>query len=145
MSIVKNRQAGFNYTLSDSFKAGIVLEGWEVKAILAGQATFNGGSAFVRLRDSAAWLEGFTVTPLTQANKGLLQALEPARPRKLLLNKAELKKLSTLVQERGYALVPTEIIRERKLKLLLSVGKGKTRGDKRETIKARDAARRLAD
>lgn len=143
-TVVDNRQARHLYHIEEDFEAGIMLQGWEVKAILAGQATFNGGSSFVRLVDGEAFLDAFTITPLPQANKGLLLECQPVRLRKLLLNKSELTKLERRVRERGYTVVPLEVTYGRKLKVRIGLAKGKKLADKRETVKNRDHARETA-
>lgn len=144
LTVVENRQARHLYAIEDTFEAGLMLEGWEVKAILGGRATFNAGAAYVKLRDGEAFLESLTITPSAQDNKGLFEALEPGRPRKLLLNRSELSKLERRVATRGYTIVPLSIICKRKLKLIIGLAKGKTLVDKRETVKARDQKRDLA-
>lgn len=140
--LMSNRQATYAYVLGDQFEAGLVLEGWEVKAILAGQATFNGGNAHVRLRKGEAYLEQLTITPRRcEANQGLLHTCDPLRPRKLLLKKAELKKLTKRVAENGYTLVPIALVQSRKLKLQVALAKGKNQADKRHALKERDQRR----
>ena len=141
--VVENRQARHQYAIEDTFEAGIMLQGWEVKAILAGQATFNGGSAFVRLVEGEAFLDALTVTPLPYARKGLLEDLQPVRLRKLLLNKSELVKLSRRVAARGYTVVPLALTYNGKLKVDIGLAKGKKLADKRETLKQRDQQRDL--
>jgi SsrA-binding protein len=143
-TVVDNRQARHLYFIEDTVEAGIMLQGWEVKAILAGQANFNGGSSFVRLIDGEAFIDALTVTPLPQARKGLLEDLQPNRLRKLLLHKSELTKLSRKVAERGQTLVPLALTYNGKLKLQMGLAKGKKLADKRETIKDRDLTRSLA-
>lgn len=143
-TVVENRQARFNFFIEDTFEAGLILEGWEVKAILAGHATFNGGAAFIRMRDGEAYLESLTITPLTTNNLGLLRSCDPHRPKKLLLKKAELEKLRRKVAEKGFTVVPLALTYSRKLKLQIGLAKGKNTVDKRETIKARDQQRDLA-
>lgn len=140
-TVVENRQARHLYSIEDTFEAGIMLMGWEVKAILGGQATFNGGGAFVRIKDGEAFIDSLTITPLPQARKGLLEALEPNRQRKLLLNKSELKKLTRRVAERGYTVVPLSVTYGSKLKLNIGLAKGKNAADKRDTLKQRDVKR----
>lgn len=142
--VVENRQARHLYFIEDTFEAGLKLEGWEVKAILSGRATFNSGSAFVKLRNGEAFLESLTVTPAAQDQKGLLVDLQPMRPRKLLLNRSELRKLERRVTQSGYTVVPLSITLTRKLKLNIGLAKGKKQADKRDTVKARDQARDLA-
>lgn len=147
--VAENRQARHNYFIEDSVEAGIMLQGWEVKAILAGQANFNGGSAFIKLVQGEAYLDALTITPLAASNVGLLVDREPQRLRKLLLKKSELVKLERRVLEKGYTLVPLSLTYGRKLKLQVGVAKGKKLADKRETLKARDiereTQRQLAD
>jgi SsrA-binding protein len=143
-TVVDNRQARHQYFIEDTFEAGLMLRGWEVKSILAGQATFNGGSAFIRLKDGEAFVESLTITPTAQARKGLLEDLEPNRPRQLLLNKAELRKLERRVAERGYTVIPLALTYTRKLKLNIGLAKGKKLHDKRDTVRQRDQQRDLA-
>lgn len=140
-TILENRQARHLYSIEESMEAGLVLEGWEVKAILAGRANFNGGGAFVRMENGEAWLESMTITPLPMANQGLLAQHSPGRARKLLLHASELTKLSRRVAARGYTVVPLAVVRGRKLKLTIGLAKGKNHADKRNTIKQRDQAR----
>lgn len=142
-TILENRQARHLYFIQETLEAGLVLEGWEVKAILAGRANFNGGGAFIRLTGGEAWLDAMTISPLPTANQGLLARHDPARARKLLLKSSELAKLSRKVAERGYTVVPLEVIRGKKLKLKIGLAKGKNMADKRETLKKRDAEREI--
>ncbi len=139
--VAENRQARHNYFIEDTVQAGIMLQGWEVKAILAGQANFNGGSAFVKFEGGEAWLDALTVTPLASSDKGLLVDRQPLRRRKLLLKKQELKKLERRVLERGYTVVPLALTYTGKLKVDLGLARGKKLADKRETVKARDLDR----
>lgn len=140
---VQNRQARFNYEIKDELRAGIVLEGWEVKAVKAGRATFEGSSAFVRFQSGEAWLEGLTITPLPGSGMGLLIPIVPSRSRKLLLNKAEIAKLEVAVAQKGMTVVPTSLVFERRLKVMLGVAKGKNKADKRYTVKNRDVDREI--
>ncbi len=139
--VVENRQAHYLYAIEDTFEAGLMLEGWEVKAILGGRATFNGGSSFVRLIDDEAFVDALTITPLPQSNQGLLATMDPLRLRKLLLKKTELNKLQRRVAERGYTLVPLTLTQRGKLKLEIGLAKGKKLADKRQTLKDRDVQR----
>lgn len=142
--VLLNRPARHDYHIEETFIAGMVLEGWEVKAILAGRANFNGGGAFIRLRNSIATLEGMTITPLAHTDQGLLVPRDPHRSKVLLLNKVELAKLARKVVLRGYTLVPLAVLRERKLKLELGVAKGKALPDKRLAKKEQDLQRDAA-
>lgn len=143
-TVLENRQARHLYFIEDTFTAGMVLEGWEVKSILSGRANFNGGGAFIKFIGGEAWLEAMTITPLASTSQGLLVSRQPNRARKLLLTRAELNKLQDKVVKRGYTVVPLAVERDRKLKLVLGLAKGKKQHDKRETIKARDLTRSLA-
>ena len=140
-TVAENRQARHLFAIEDTFEAGIKLQGWEVKAILAGQVSFNGGSSYIRMVDGEAYIDSLTITPLIQAHKGLLEDLQPNRRRKLLLNKSELTKLSRRVTERGYTVVPLALTYTGKLKLDIGLAKGKNQADKRDTLKQRDQAR----
>jgi len=142
--MAENRQARHLFHIEDTFEAGIMLQGWEVKAIQAGQANFNGGSAFIRVDGTGAYLESLTVTPLANSNKGLLVDRQPNRSRTLLLRKAELNKLEKRVKERGYTVVPLMVTQGRKLKIVLGLAKGKKLADKRATLKERDLEREVA-
>ena len=140
--VADNRQARHLFFIEDSYEAGLILQGWEVKAILAGQATFNGGSSFIRFIDGDAYVDSLTITPLAQAYKGLAD-MQPTRLRKLLLNKSELRKLERRVLKRGYTVVPLALTYNGKLKLNIGLAKGKKQADKRETLKQRDVGRDL--
>lgn len=143
-TIAENRRARHDYHIEATFLAGLKLEGWEVKAILAGRGNFGMGGAFVRLREGEAFLEGAQITPLPQALNNALDNCEPHRTRKLLLNRSELSKLEKRVNERGYTIVPLAIIRgdgRGKLKLEIGMAKGKKQFDKRADEKARDLSR----
>lgn len=143
-TVVENRQARHLYSIEDTFTAGMILEGWEVKSILAGQATFNGGAAYVKLINGEAFIDTLTITPLAATNKGLLTERDPCRRRKLLLNKAELVKLSKKVAERGFTIVPLSLVNNGKLKLEIGLAKGKNQADKRATVKEREIKREMA-
>jgi SsrA-binding protein len=122
----------------------MILQGWEVKAMLAGQANFNGGSSFIRMVNGEAFIDALTITPLPQTNVGLLVDRQPNRLRKLLLNKSELNKLSKRVKENGYTVVPLALTLNGKIKLQVGLAKGKKQHDKRDTLKQRDVQRDIA-
>lgn len=143
-TVVDNRQARHLFFIEDTYEAGLVLEGWEVKAILAGQANFNGGAAYIRLENGEAFIDALTITPLANSNKGLLVDRQPNRRRKLLLHKAELLKLGKRIAERGFTLVPLSLTFRGKLKLQVGLAKGKKQADKRATLKERDIVRDVA-
>ena len=143
-TIIENRQARHLYTIEDTLEAGLVLEGWEVKAMLGGRANFNGGGAFIRFIGGEAFVDAMTITPLLEHHQGLLAPREPNRLRKLLLTKHELEKLGRKVAERGYTVVPLAVVRRRTLKLVIGLARGKKQHDKRETLKQRDLMRAAA-
>jgi SsrA-binding protein len=143
-TLLENRQARHNYFIADTLMAGLKLEGWEVKAIRAGRANFNGGNAFIRFHGGEAWLESMTITPLPQSSLGMLEPRLPARARKLLLNRSELTKLGKRVAQSGYTIVPLAVIDGRHFKLQIGLAKGKKQHDKRETLKERDQERAMA-
>lgn len=140
-TILENRQASHLYFIEEALEAGIVLEGWEVKAILSGRANFNGGGAYIRLCQGEAFIESMSITPQHESDQGLLSKRDPHRRRKLLLRASELAKLGKKVAERGYTIVPLRLTQGRKLKLEIGLAKGKRLPDKREAIKQRDLGR----
>lgn len=143
--LAENRQARHLYFIEDTLEVGVVLAGWEVKAILAGHATFNAGAAFVRLSTTEALVDSLSITPLpyVQASHTLVKP-DPLRARKLLLHKAELQRLVRKVAERGYTVVPLSLVYKKKVKLLIGLARGKKLVDKKDTIKRRDLDREQA-
>lgn len=140
----ENRKARHDYHIEETFEAGLMLQGWEVKAIKAGQANFTGSTAFVRLTGTGALLEALTVTPLAASAQGLLAAREPVRSRTLLLNKSEVARIAKRVNERGYTVVPLALTMGRTIKVSIGLAKGKKQADKREALRSRDLEREVA-
>ncbi len=135
MSIVQNKKALFDYFVEERYEAGLVLEGWEVKAIRAGRAQIKEG--YVILKDGAFHLIGAHISPLESASTHV-QA-DPVRTRKLLLNRDEISKLIGRVEQKGYTLVPLNLhFSKGRIKLEIGLAKGKKQYDKRETEKERD-------
>lgn len=135
MSIVENRKAFHDYFVEERFEAGLVLEGWEVKAIRAGRVQLQ--EAYVVLRQGAFWLIGCHISPLLAASTHIHP--DPTRTRKLLLHVQEIRKLIGKVERAGYTLVPINLHFTRgRIKLDMGLGKGKKLYDKRETAKQRD-------
>jgi SsrA-binding protein len=135
MSIVTNKKAHFDYFIEDRFEAGLVLEGWEVKAIRDGRAQIKEG--YVILRDGAFHLIGAHITPLTSASTHV--NADPVRTRKLLLRSEEISKLIGKVEQKGYTIVPLDLhFSKGMVKLAIGLAKGKKQFDKRETEKERD-------
>lgn len=138
-AIATNRRARFDYEFVDTFEAGMVLLGSEVKSLRAGNA--NLGDAYATARDGEMWLFGLHIAPYEFARDG---GHEPTRPRKLLLHKSEITKIASMLAEKGLTLIPTKLyFKEGKAKVELGLGRGKTQRDKRETIKRRQADKEM--
>lgn len=135
MSIAENRKAFHDYSIEERFEAGLVLQGWEVKAIRAGRVQLK--EAYVVLKNGEVWLIGCHISPLASASTHI--HTEPTRTRKLLLHGREIRKLIGKVERAGYALVPIDLhfLRGR-IKLEIGLAKGKKQFDKRESEKKRD-------
>lgn len=135
MTIVDNRKAFHDYFIEERFEAGIVLYGWEVKAIRAGRVQLK--EAYVIVRDGEIFLFGAHISALLSASTHVHP--EALRTRKLLLNAAEINKLVGKVERAGYTLVPLNLhfVRGR-VKCEIGLAKGKKLHDKRDTEKARD-------
>lgn len=138
MSIVQNKKAFHDYFIEDRYEAGLVLEGWEVKAIRAGRANLK--EAYVTVKDGALYLFGSHISPLATASTHILP--DPVRTRKLLLHAAEIDKLIGKVQRAGYTLIPLEMhYKGGRVKLDIGLAKGKKQHDKRATEKEREGQR----
>ena len=133
--IAVNRRARHDFHIEETFEAGLVLEGWEVKSLRAGRAQIK--EAYVLIKDGEAWLFGAHFTPLPTASTHIQP--DPTRTRKLLLRGEELRKLIGLVERRGYTLIPLRLYWKRGVaKLEIGLAKGKKKYDKRAEEKARD-------
>jgi SsrA-binding protein len=134
-TIAQNKKARFDYFIEERFEAGLALQGWEVKSMRAGKAQLV--DSFVMVRSGEAWLHGSHLTPLNSASTHVTP--EPARIRKLLLNRREIDRLTGLVERKGYTLVALELYWNKgRVKLALGLAKGKKQHDKRATEKDRD-------
>lgn len=135
MSIVQNKKAFFDYTVEERFEAGLVLEGWEVKAIRAGQVQLK--EAYVIVRSGAILLLNAHITPLKTASTHITP--DPTRTRKLLLNAAEIRKLIGKVERSGYTLVPLDLhFSKGRVKLDIGLAKGKRQFEKRDATREKD-------
>src|ERR1700739_4394050 len=133
--IAENRKARFDYFIEERYEAGLVLQGWEVKAMRAGRAQLK--EAYVYLRGGEAFLIGAHLAPLAAASTHVTP--DPARTRKLLLNRSELQGLIGAVERRGYTLVPLELYLQRgRDKIPGGLAQGKKQHDKRAVEKERD-------
>ena len=135
MSIVDNRKAFHDYFIEERFEAGLVLEGWEVKAIRAGRAQLK--EAYVVLKHGEPFVIGMHVSALPTASTHVKP--DPVRTRKLLLNAPEIAKLIGKVEQKGYTLVPINLhYAKGRVKMDIGLAKGKKQHDKRESEKERD-------
>ena len=140
MSIVDNKKAFFDYFIEERFEAGLVLEGWEVKAIRAGRVHVK--EAYVVIRKAELFLIGCHITPLLSASTHIVP--DSNRTRKLLLNAIEIRKLIGKVEQKGYTLVPINLHwKNGKVKCEIALAKGKAEHDKRDTIKDREGKREV--
>ena len=138
MSIAENKKAFFDYFIEERYEAGLVLEGWEVKAIRAGRAQLKEG--YVVLQKGAFFLIGSHISALPEASTHVTP--DPVRSRKLLLHEEEIKKLVGKVEQRGYTLVPLNLhYKGGLIKLDIGLAKGKKQHDKRDADRARDEKR----
>jgi SsrA-binding protein len=134
-TIAENRRARFDYHVEERFEAGIVLAGWEIKAIRAGQVQL--GDGYVVIRDGELFLIGCRIDALRSASTHVRP--ESDRTKKLLMHKAEIRRLIGKVEQRGYTLVPLNLhYKDGRVKVEIALAKGKAAHDKRETVKMRD-------
>ncbi len=135
MSIIDNKKALHDYFIEERFEAGLVLEGWEVKAIRAGRANIK--EAYIIVRGEEVFLIGCHISPLTAASTHVNP--DPTRTRKLLLHAEEIAKLIGKVERAGYTLVPLDLHYSKgRIKLAVGLARGKKQHDKREVEKERD-------
>lgn len=136
---IKNRKARHEFDVEETYEAGIVLKGTEVKSLREGNASLN--EAFAFLKDGEVWLRDMYIKPYKH---GSYANHDERRPRKLLLNKREIRELDKAVAQKGYTLVPLKLyFKKGYAKILLGLARGKKKYDKREDIKERDVKREL--
>lgn len=134
-SIAVNRKARHEYSIEDTFEAGLALEGWEVKSLRAGKVQLS--ESYVVIKRSEAWWLGGLITPLNTASTHINP--DQQRTRKLLLHKKELNKLIGAVERKGYTLVPLNLHWSRgRAKMEIGLAKGKKLHDKRAASKEKD-------
>jgi SsrA-binding protein len=133
--IAENRRARFDYHVEERHEAGLVLEGWEVKAIRAGQVQLTDG--YVLIRDGELYLIGCRIDPLRSASSHVHPQAD--RTRKLLMHRDEIRRLIGKVEQRGFTLVPLNLhYKGGRVKVEVALARGKAQHDKRETEKKRD-------
>ncbi|TBO32423.1 SsrA-binding protein SmpB [Aquabacterium lacunae] len=135
MSIAENRKALFNYHIEEKFEAGVVLEGWEVKAIREGQVQMTDG--YVVIKNGELYLIGLRINALRSASTHIKP--EADRTKKLLMHRAEIRRLIGKTEQKGFTLVPLNLHwKGGRVKADIALAKGKAEHDKRNTIKDRD-------
>ena len=135
MSIVENKKAFHDYFVEERYEAGLVLEGWEVKAICAGRVQLK--EAYVTLMGAEPFVIGMHISPLASSSTHVHP--DPTRSRKLLLNSEEIRKLIGKVEQKGYTLVPIDLhYTKGRVKISIGLAKGKKQHDKRQVEKERD-------
>ena len=137
---IKNRSAFHEYFIDNTYVAGMVLTGTEVKSLRAGKASFNDG--YCQIHKGEVWLKSLHIA---EYSHGTVNNHDPLRDRKLLLQKREIKKIESKLKEKGYTLIPLRIFFTEKnlLKTEIGLARGKKLHDKRETIKKRDVDREI--
>jgi SsrA-binding protein len=137
--ITRNRKARFEYEILDTFEAGLVLVGPEVKSLREGNANLT--DAYAVIRRGEVWLISAHISPYGNAARS---NVEPRRERKCLLHRAEIERLEGKLHERGFTLVPLELyFKGGRVKVQLGLARGKRRHDKRETIRRREQDREM--
>lgn len=136
--IARNKRAGFDYHLLETFEAGVALSGWEVKSLRMGKADL--GDSYVLMKDGEAFLLGAHITPLDTASTHFVT--DPTRTRKLLLHKKELARILAGTQQKGLTCICTQLYWKGHLvKARIALAQGKKAHDKRDTEKDRDWSR----
>jgi len=137
--IARNRKATHDYRVENRYEAGLVLLGSEIKSIRAGGVNLREG--YVSPRDGELWLVNVHIAPFKPAGRG---GHEPRRPRKLLLSRREIDRLTSRVQERGYTIIPLQLyLTHGRAKVEIGLAKGKRQYDKRSTIAKRESDRQI--
>lgn len=137
--IARNRKATHDYHVENRYEAGLVLLGSEIKSIRAGGVNLREG--YVSPRDGELWLVNVHIAPFKPAGRG---GHEPRRPRKLLLSRREIDRLTSRVQERGYTIIPLRLyLTHGRAKVEIGLAKGKRQYDKRSTIAKRESDRQI--
>lgn len=137
--LVSNRKAGFSYEILETFEAGIMLEGTEIKSLRMGGGSLQ--EAFIKVDGTELWLYGCSISPYKYGNQ---HNHEDRREKKLLMHKREIAHLHEASQIKGYALIPLAFyLKKGKVKARIAICKGKKSHDKREAVKERDMDREI--
>jgi SsrA-binding protein len=137
--VARNRRATHDYHIESRYEAGLVLLGSEIKSIRAGGVNLREG--YVTPRDGEMWLVNVHISAYKPAAR---EGHEPLRPRKLLLNRREINRLTSRVQERGYTIIPLSLyLKDGRAKVEIGLAKGKRQYDKRASISKRESQRQI--
>lgn len=137
--VATNRKAKRDYELEDRFEAGLVLTGTEIKSIRAGRINLSDG--YVQPEEGELWMVNVHIAPYEAAGR---HGHEPRRPRKLLLHRRQIDRLTSRVQERGWTIVPiTVYLKDGRAKAEIALARGKRKYDKRQAIAKRDSEREI--
>lgn len=137
--IAQNKKAFHDYFVEERFECGLALSGTEVKSIRLGKVNLK--ESWAQIRKGELWVEGMHISPYEQGN---IFNRDPLRPKKLLMHRAEIRKLDGQVAKQGFTLIPLEIyLKEGRVKLQLGLCKGKQLHDKRDAIAKRDSDREI--
>lgn len=141
MSIITNKKAFHDYFIEEKFEAGIVLEGWEVKAIRAGKGQLK--DSYVKIKNGEVWLLGFDVNPMISTSTHV--RADSSRLKKLLLHRTEIDRLIGKVEQKGFSLIALNLHYSKgKVKADIALAKGKKLHDKRATEKEQEGKREVA-
>lgn len=136
--LAQNKKASHDYFIEETYEAGLVLMGTEIKSLRMGKA--NIGDAFATIRNGEIFIHNMHISPFEQGNRS--NPSDPTRTRKLLMHRAQIHKLLGQTKQEGYTIVPLKIyVRNGYAKLLIGLGRGKKQYDKRESAAKRDAQR----
>lgn len=137
--VAKNRRARYDYEITDTLEAGLILTGQEAKSCRMGHANLAG--AYVSFLHGKPVLKSMTIAPYTFASD--LEDYSPGRDKDLLLSKRDIERLQSALAEKGVALIPLEVRAGKYIKVLLGLGKGKTRIDKRQKVREKEQKKKL--
>lgn len=138
-TVAQNKKAYHDFFIEETYEAGIVLQGTEIKSIRLGRVNLK--DSFARINKGEVFLHNMHISPYEQGNR---YNHEPLRTRKLLLHKKEISKLIGTTKEQGYSLVPLKLyLKNGYAKVLIGLGKGKKKYDKREDLKKKEAKREI--
>lgn len=138
--VARNRKARHDFHIEDTYEAGLVLKGTEIKSVREGRVSIRDG--FVRPRDGELWLLDVHIGPYKPAGK--YYGHDPRRPRKLLLHRYQIDRLIADVERSGYTIIPLQMyLRDGRAKVEIALAKGKAKHDKRRAIAERDAQREI--